>query len=117
MLGVAGTRHVLMSEGYRWIAPISAFHIVGGCIEWAVAEAKGTKMSLKSTSSCPTEWSNQARNVVIKVNGTEIDIPRHVVVATRVNPNAKRDRARRLQVRTWNRAVTPQAGLPSVRPQ
>jgi hypothetical protein len=26
MLGVAGTRHVLASEGYRWIAPLSAFY-------------------------------------------------------------------------------------------
>lgn len=26
MLGVAGTRHVLVSEGYRWIAPLSAFY-------------------------------------------------------------------------------------------
>src|SRR5687768_3901868 len=26
MLGVAGTRHVLASENYRWIAPLSAFY-------------------------------------------------------------------------------------------
>jgi hypothetical protein len=26
MLGVAGTRHVLASEGYRWVAPVSAFY-------------------------------------------------------------------------------------------
>src|SRR5215469_7589859 len=26
MLGVAGARHVLASEGYRWIAPLSAFY-------------------------------------------------------------------------------------------
>lgn len=26
MLGVAGTRHVLESEGYRWVAPMSAFY-------------------------------------------------------------------------------------------
>src|SRR5262249_50610263 len=25
-LGVAGTRHVLKNEGYRWIAPLSAFY-------------------------------------------------------------------------------------------
>jgi hypothetical protein len=156
MLGVAGTRHVLTSEGYRWIAPLSAFYpgaiqavdlstwntsfpqssIVatrksgstsrlfpdylalrpassGGSYEWAVAEAKGTKISLKSTSSCPTEWSNQVRNVVVKVNGAEIEIPRHLVIATRVNPNAKRAWARRLQVRAWNRTVTVEAGLSS----
>lgn len=26
MLGIAGTRHVLAKEGYRWIAPVSAFY-------------------------------------------------------------------------------------------
>src|SRR5690242_744893 len=26
MLGVAGARHVLASDGYRWIAPMSAFY-------------------------------------------------------------------------------------------
>jgi hypothetical protein len=26
MLGVAGARHVLASEGYRWVAPVSAFY-------------------------------------------------------------------------------------------
>jgi hypothetical protein len=26
MLGVAGARHVLATEGYRWIAPLSAFY-------------------------------------------------------------------------------------------
>ena len=26
MLGIAGTRHVLAKEGYRWIAPASAFY-------------------------------------------------------------------------------------------
>jgi hypothetical protein len=26
MLGVAGARHILASEGYRWIAPLSAFY-------------------------------------------------------------------------------------------
>jgi hypothetical protein len=156
MLGVAGARHVLTSEGYRWIAPLSAFYpgaiqavdlstwntsfpqssIVatrksgstsrlfpdylalrptssGGSYDWAVAEAKGTSMSLKNTSSCPTEWSNQVRNVVVKVNSTEMEIPRHLVIATRVNPNAKRAWARHLQMRAWNRTVTAEAGLSS----
>ena len=26
MVGVAGARHILASEGYRWIAPLSAFY-------------------------------------------------------------------------------------------
>jgi hypothetical protein len=146
MLGVAGARHFLSGEGYRWIAPISAFYpdavqpvdlskwntsFPRSCIvatrrsgstshlfpdylalrstgskssyDWAVAEAKGTQMSLKGALLCPTEWSTQVRNVVIEVNGSEIEIPRYVVIATRVNANAKTRRARRLQLRAWNR--------------
>ncbi|HET9280723.1 MAG TPA: hypothetical protein VFR24_02065 [Candidatus Angelobacter sp.] len=156
MLGIAGARHILRLEGYRWIAPLSAFYpdaiqtvdlstwntafprssIVatrksgntsrlfpdylalrpttsGGSYDWAVAEAKGTSMSLTSAASCPSEWSTQVRNVTVTVNGTELEIPRHVVIATRVNPNAKRARARRLQVRAWNRTVNTKASLSS----
>lgn len=161
MLGVAGARHVLKFEGYRWIAPLSAFYpggvqtvdlsrwhssfprssVIarrrpgsrsrlrpdylalrstastqsGGAYEWAVTEAKGTQIPLKSAQTCPTDWSNQARNVVVTVNDLEIDIPRHLVVATRVNPNAARLSARHLQLRAWNRSnESKQHTLPPV---
>ena len=145
MLGIAGTRHVLALETYRWIAPLSAFYpdavqvvdlsawhvsfprssVVidrdpesrsrlrpdyvalgspgGRLYEWAVVEAKGTQASLASIANCPTAWANQVRNVVITVDGSNITIPRHLVVATRVNPNATRRSTRRIQVRAWNR--------------
>jgi len=153
MLGVAGTRHVVALEGYRWIAPLSAFYRdavqsvdlsnwnpsfprtsvvvdrqpgsrsrlrpdyvvlrstgrtpMGGPYEWAVAESKGTRGCLTSRQTCPIAWSRQARNVLVKVNGSRINIQRHLVVATRVNPNARSRRARRLQVRAWNRKQHP----------
>lgn len=156
MLGVAGTRQVLAAEGYRWIAPLSAFysdavhevdlsnwHIsfprssivadrnpesrsrlrpdylalrtAAAEVEWAVAESKGTKRSLVSMNSCPRSWANQARNVVITVNDSVIRIPRHLVVATRVNPNASQSFTRRLQLRAWNRrddSHLPTSSLP-----
>lgn len=148
MLGVAGTRQILEREGYRWIAPLSAFypdaaqtvdlsdwhvsfphssvtadrlpnnhsrlrpdyvalrplgHKKGdGPVEWAVVESKGTQWCLTNMQTCPPDWYNQARNVLVKVNGSPISIPRHLVVATRVNPNATRLRTRRIQVRVWN---------------
>jgi hypothetical protein len=144
MLGVAGTRQVLGSEGYRWIAPLSAFYpeasqavdvsnwyppyppgvltatrrpgsrsrlrpdyvalrpLRSGLPEWAVAESKGTYRSLSTLSQCPGDWYNQARNIELRLNGIPVAVPRHLVIATRVNPNAKRDNSRRLQLRAWN---------------
>jgi hypothetical protein len=160
MLGVAGTRHVLRSEKYRWIAPLSAFYPDAlqdvdlsrwhpsfppssvtvmrrpgshyrlrpdyvalrstaarsqkRPYEWAVIEGKGTQFSLTQMHVCPTDWSNQVRNVVIAVSGSRIAIPRHIVVATRVNPNAVNQTTRRLQVRAWNRSDEPEKpALPS----
>jgi len=152
MLGVADTRHVLASEGYRWIAPLSAFYPGAvqpvdlsawhpsfprsavtvdrrpgsrcrlrpdylalrstaqafGPYEWAVVEAKGTQACLTNTRACPTAWASQARSVVVTVNGVRIAIPRHLVVATRVNPNAAYPSTRRIQVRAWNRRDEPE---------
>jgi hypothetical protein len=143
MLGVAGTRHFLARDGYRWIAPLSAFYpeavqqvdlsawhpmfpigVVeatlppdsqlrlrpdylairprGESLEWAVVESKGTRRCMTSARECPPRWYRQARNIVVKVNGTPREAPRHVVVATRVNPQGKRERTRRVQIRAWN---------------
>lgn len=143
MLGIAGTRHVLGLEGYRWIAPASAFYSdavypvdlsqwhpsfppscvtvelppnpksrlrpdylairsIGGKFDWAIAESKGTSQCLTNMSSCPRDWRNQANNAVVRVNGRTLKIPRHIVVATRSNPNAIFAKTRRLQVRAWN---------------
>jgi hypothetical protein len=146
MLGVASTRHVLKSEGYRWIAPLSAFYpeaaqavdistwhpsyprssvtadrqpgsrsrlrpdyiairpLGDGPLEWAVAESKGTRACLTNMHSCPPDWYNQARNVLLRVDGSPISVPRHLVIATRVNPSARYDHTRRIQVRVWNSA-------------
>jgi len=153
MLGVASARHVLGSESYRWIAPLSAFYPggvqpvdlsvwhpffprssvtvtrspgnrsrvrpdylalrsttsaqSGGTYEWAIAEAKGCQIPVAKVQTCPTGWSNQARNVIVTVCGSQITIPRHLVIATRVNANGARPAARRLQVRAWNRSDEP----------
>ena len=143
MLGIAGTRHILSRERYRWIAPLSAFYpevvqsvsqlawpatyppgsIVANRApgygshlrpdylalrqtdstdDWAVVEAKGTKVSLENRLNCPTDWYNQARNVILTINGNQITPSRNVVVATRVNPNAVNELTRQIQIRAWN---------------
>lgn len=82
---------------------------VGGTLEWALAESKGTSASL-ANMACPQTWREQVRNALVHMrlpDGTKTEIPitRHIVVATRVNPNAVRETTRRLQVRAWNSAV------------
>ncbi len=147
MLGVAGARHVLANDGYRWIAPLSAFYdnsaqpvavqatfpfpassievssdpdnpsnlrpdylavrprasTNGDMYDWALAEAKGTSSLLATMEAVPETWSNQVRNAIVRVNGVEVASPRHLVICTRVNPNAVRPRTRRIQLRSWNR--------------
>ncbi|MBB4637479.1 hypothetical protein [Longimicrobium terrae] len=146
LLGVVGARETLAAEGYRWIAPVSAFAPTGqrvplvnwhpsfpqsrlvaakppqpsskllpdylaihpapaGFAAWAAAEAKGTRKTIASRRDCLPEWKNQAENVEVRFNGHVETIPRHIVTATRVNPNATRDRTRRMLVRSWNRAL------------
>lgn len=144
MLGVVGARQVLQDEGYRWIAPLSAFYPgkssvdltrwnpdfppsrlvaekpakstvrlrpdyiaireVAGTdeLEWAVVEAKGTGNSLSGLPGCPSAWREQVRNIDVEFDGTPLAIARHLVVATRSNPNAQRRGARCVQVRAWN---------------
>ncbi len=145
MLGVAGARHLLAHEGYRWIAPASAFYpgaedvdttrwhprLPPGAVEvtgpnrhtnlrpdylairprrvtgvrtLAAVEAKGTGDALGSALKhrCPPAWRRQVWNIAVTVHGQPVRISRHIVAATRVNPNAKRARTRCLQVRGWN---------------
>lgn len=155
MLGVAGTRHVLANEKYRWIAPLSAFYedavqdvdlsrwpslyLPGALsasrpansklrlrpdyvairssagatvLDWAVAESKGTRRSLAKLPKCPLKWYNQARNIELAVNGKPLTVQRHLVVATRVNPNGERPTTRRIQIRAWNSNSAAESGLP-----
>lgn len=79
-----------------------------------MVEAKGTQACLTNRPACPNAWASQARGVVVRVNGFRIATPRHLVVATRVNPNATNPRRRRIQIRAWNRTDEPEESrLPS----
>jgi hypothetical protein len=88
-----------------------------GAYELAVAEAKGVADQLLGKPACPRAWYKQARNVALTVNGEKVEILRHLVVATRVNPNAMKASSRRLQIRAWNRQrqPSPETQLPLAR--
>lgn len=84
----------------------------GGSFNWALAEAKGTDRSLNSMTSALRPWSDQVHNATVSLvapNTTTtnpVHISRHIVIATRVSPNASRDTTRRLQIRAWNSEKT-----------
>lgn len=81
--------------------------------DWAVIESKGTHLCLQSMNRCPGDWRNQARNLIVHVNGNRLRVPRHIVVATRSNPNAVFRKTRRLQIRAWNSMDEPSAIIPN----
>ena len=92
------------------IKPISS----GGDIEWAVVEAKGTTRQLRNMHRCRRDWRDQVRNVRVICQGRSVGVRRHIVIATRVNPNASRPRTRRLQIRVWNSSQGGSESLPLV---
>ena len=77
--------------------------------EWAIVESKGTNKSFKSLTVCPRPWRNQVRNVDLFLSEMPLVPHRYLVVATRVNPNAKTPATRALHVRAWNSAEKSQA--------
>src|SRR5579872_7205504 len=74
-----------------------------GLIEWAVAEAKGTKKSLTAGTACETDWHEQARNVQISRDGSLLVPQRYIVIATRVNAGDP------LRIKAWNNEVAQNA--------
>jgi len=81
---------------------IVARRLPNGRLEFALTESKGTSNCLDNMTTCPIEWKNQARNGILTINGSQVAISRHIVVATRCNPNAVREKTRRIQIRAWN---------------
>ena len=82
---------------------------LSGRFDWALAESKGTSAPL-GNKTCPRTWRDQVHNALVNVTqsgvrATNVPIARHIVIATRVNPNARREKTRRLQVRGWNSEV------------
>ncbi len=88
----------------------------GTAYEWAIVESKGTRKSVTNLTQCPVDWHRQVRNVQLEVHESPQEVARHLVVATRVNPNAVRDTTRRISIRAWNSASAeiPQAPLDAV---
>ncbi|MCA7982093.1 hypothetical protein LGM57_37780 [Burkholderia cepacia] len=86
---------------YIAIRPVSG----STAIEWALAESKGTRAPVGGMA-CPASWAAQVRSVNVKVSGRRVPIARHLVIATRINPNAILEKTRRLQVKAWNSSIS-----------
>jgi hypothetical protein len=71
----------------------------------AFVESKASRGAETLARKPPQPWYNQARNAEFRFRGRVIRPERTLVVATRVNPWAKRERTRRIVVRAWNSAV------------
>ncbi len=84
-----------------------------GADDWhlALVEAKGTAAALQNRTACPKDWHDQARNAIVRFEGTRIVPDRHLVTATRCNPDKARKITTALQLRAWNHeeatAATP----------
>lgn len=85
--------------------------ISGSGYEVSFAESKGCVRSLKNLSTVPKTWKDQAESAEFLHLGTLITPTQTLVVATRVNPAAKRTGTRRVQVRAWN-SRNPESRLP-----
>lgn len=73
----------------------------------AFAESKGCTFQLSHRRTAPKSWRNQVRNADFSFNGGPVQPERRVIVATRINPTAKREKTRRLVVRAWNAEDDP----------
>ena len=76
----------------------------GTSYQLAAAEAKGTPKAILSAANagCPMSWHQQVHNIRITLGGVPLYVPRHIVIATRVNPNAVQNTTRQLAIRAWN---------------
>lgn len=68
----------------------------------AIAESKGTTWSISRHEQAPIAWRSQVNNAEFFFDGKALPVERRVVVASRINPSAKRAKTRRLVVRAWN---------------
>lgn len=73
-----------------------------GINEISFVESKGTARNLIGLDVAPEDWREQARNAEFSYKGKEWIPKQNLVVATRLNPNAKRDQTRHVFLRAWN---------------
>jgi hypothetical protein len=71
-------------------------------LEISFAESKATKNCLENCSMPPDSWINQARNARFYFRNKVIPATQKMLIATRVNPKARKAKTRRVYVRCWN---------------
>ncbi|MGO9018978.1 MAG: hypothetical protein ACLQVJ_11580 [Syntrophobacteraceae bacterium] len=70
--------------------------------EISFAESKGSQSALESLRTPPAGWRNQSRNAEFFYRDVRCHAAQNLIVATRVNPAAKKPWTRLLRVRAWN---------------
>jgi hypothetical protein len=84
--------------------------------EISFAESKGCQKCLEFLNSPPRPWINQARNAQFYSYNVPIAANQHMLIATRINPKAKKPKKRRVYTRLWNnRNETTEVSLAAFR--
>lgn len=73
--------------------------------EISFAESKGRTDSLETRTVPPSDWKLQSTNARFIFGTTPQAITQYLLIATRIYPAGKRQRTRRILVRTWNDGV------------
>lgn len=81
----------------------------------AAAESKGTSSAIASMHKVDDDWKKQANNVRLRhvSDHKKVHIPRHMVIATRVNTRGRKDMTRALELRAWNSDEPDEPTAPS----
>ncbi len=73
-----------------------------GTFQYAFVESKGTKNNIQNKHLAPADWLNQVNNAKLLFRERIAPVAHRYVVATRINPDAKRANTRRIIVRAWD---------------
>lgn len=76
----------------------------GNSSKWEISfvESKGTSKSLTGSNMPSSAWVDQSKNAKFYWKGHYYPATQDLLIATRVNPNAKREETRLIKVRAWN---------------
>ena len=77
----------------------------GSGYQISFAESKGCEKALERLTTPPPEWKKQSRNAKFKFDGVPQSVTQYLLIATRICPDRKITRKRRIQVRAWNSMV------------
>lgn len=90
------------ASSVRLLPDYAACRLSGATRDYAFVESKGTTKSMASLRIAPADWSKQVRSAELLLRGRTVPVGRHLVVGTRVYPEAVQASTRKVTVRLWN---------------